>query len=288
MSRYCLLLICFLCARTAFSQAAEYQGKRFFAEVGTSFWINVTNPRANNIGFERFPAYDRTASKFTLQEHYFLSLSYVLSRKTAFSLEYEYSKTGLHIREYLELLNPAVDVGVVTASRVIYGLIDRHQLFYQLYAHKTNFSFSHYFSTRVNVAPLGWYMKWGLDLVLAKGVLLDQKVNYGHDLDFNDNKPSEAFTNPTGIDANRLIPMSGIHWGIGYRNTIADRFIVHGALQTTVFSQIFNSYRDDLSQAGREERYEDRNNLNYLNRVYQRVQAHYFFNIVVGIGVLIY
>jgi len=288
MARYYLFFLCLLCARTSFSQAPKYEGKRFFVEVGTSFWHNVSNPRANNVGFERFPDGNSKANKFTLQEHYFLSLSYALSQKVLFSLEYEYSKTGLHLREHVKLINPAVDVGVVTASRIAYSLVDRHNLFYQLYTHKTNFSFSYYFSARENAVNLGWYMKFGLDLVLAKGILLDQKVIYGHDFDFNDNKPSKEFTNPTGINADRLIPMYGIHWGIGYRRIIADRFVIHGAAQTTVFPQIFNSYRQDLGRAGREGRYEDRNNLNYLNRVYQRVQAHYYLNIVVGIGVLIY
>jgi hypothetical protein len=288
MSRYCLLFLCFFCVRTSFSQVSGYQGKRFFAEVGISFWFNPFNPNANNQGPSRFPDNNADASDFSMQEHYFLSLSYVLSRKIVFSLEYEYSKTGLHLRDYIELLNPAMDVGVVTQSRLVYGLVDQHNLFYQLYAHKANFSFSHYFSSNGNLAPLGWYMKWGLDIVLAKGVLKDQKVTYGHDFDFNNNKPSKEFTNPTGINSNRLIPMSGIHWGIGYRRIIANRFIVHGAIQSTVFSQIFNSSRKDLNQARIEERYEDRNNLNYVNRVYQRVQAHYYLNIVVGIGVLIY
>jgi hypothetical protein len=286
MSRYCLLFLCLFCARSSFSQNPGYQGKRFFVEVGTSFWYNVTNPRANNQGYERFPDGKRDGRVFTLQEHYFLSLSYILSRKIVFSMEYEYSNTGLHLRESIELFGP-VDVGVFTESRVLYGLVDKHNLFYNLYAHKANFSFSHYFKPPGNLAPLGWHMKWGLDLVLAKGVLIDQKVTYGHDFDFNNNQPSEEFTNPTGIDSDRIIPIFGFHWGLGYRTIIADRFILHGAVQTTVFPQ-FNSYRRELNKAGGYGQYEYRNNLNYLERVYQRVQAHYYLNIVVGIGVLIY
>lgn len=287
MCRYCLLFLCLFCAQSAFSQVPGYQGKRLFAEIGTSLWYNVTNPRANNQGFERFPDGKMEKWKFTLQEHYFLSLSYVLSRKIAFSVEYEYSNTGLHVRESIELFGP-MDFGVFTQSRVLYGQFDKHHLFYNLYTHKTNFSFSHYFSSPGNLAPLGWHMKWGLDLVLAKGVLMDQKVIYGHDLDFNDNKPSEAFTNPTGINSDRIIPMFGLHFGVGYRTIIANRLVLYGAVQTTVFSQIFNSNRSKISRAGAEERYEDRNDLNYLNRVYQRVQSHYYLNLVVGIGVLLY
>lgn len=288
MTRYALILLCFLCARTSFSQTSGYQGKRFFVEVGTSFWFSSFNPRANNIGPRRFPNRPRQKDEFSLQEHYFLSLNYVLSRKIVFSLEYEYSKTGLQIDEHVQILVPTSDVGAITASKVVYGFIDRHNLFYNVYAHKTNFSFQYNFKPKTGLVPLGWYIKLGLDFVLAKGVLLDQKVNYGHDSNFNNNKASEEFTNPLGINTDPLIPMVGLSWGFGYRRVIANRFILHGALQSTIFPQIFYSNRRALSLALEEERYEDRNNLNYRNRVHQRVQAHYYLNIVIGVGILIF
>lgn len=286
MTRYCLLFFCLLCARTSFSQIPGYQGKRFFVEIGTSFWFNSFNPRANNQGPQRFP--DDNPREFTLQEHYFLSLNYVLSRKIVFSLEYEYSKTGLHIRDNPDVYDYNPDKGAVTPSMILYGLVDKHNLFYNLYAHKINYSFSHYFRPNANLAPLGWYAKWGLDAVLAKGVLLDQKVTYGHDPNFNDNKPSKEFTNPTGINSDPLIFMLGVHGGIGHRAVIANRITLHGEVRMTLFPQLWSIRTGEVLQAEREERYADRNNINYVSRVYQRVQAHYYLNIVIGIGVLIY
>jgi len=286
MSRYCLLFLCFLCARTSFSQIPGYQGKRFFAEVGTSFWFNSFNPRANNQGPQRFP--DDNPKEFTLQEHYFFNLNYVLSRKVVFSLEYEYSKTGLHIRDNSDIYHHNSDIGAATPSRVINGLVDKHNLFYNLYAHKTNFSLSHYFKPNVNLAPLGWYVKWGIDVVLAKGVLLDQKVTYGHNPDFNDNKPSAEFTNPIGINSDPLIFMMGVHGGIGHRTIIANRITLSGEVRMTLFPQIMDTSGIFAKQADGEGRYTDRNNINYTSRVRQRVQAHYYLNIVIGIGVLIY
>ncbi len=286
MSRYYLLFLCFLCARTSFSQIPGYQGKRFFAEVGTSFWFNSFNPRANNQGPQRFP--DDNPREFTLQEHYFLNLNYALSRKLVFSVEYEYSKTGLHVRNNPDVYNHNPDRGVLTPSRLIDGLFDQHNLFYNLYAHKINFSSSHYFKPNANLAPLGWYVKWGLDVVLAKGVLLDQKVTYGHDATFNENKPSKEFTNPTGVDSEQLIFMLGAHGGLGYRTVIANRITLSTEVKMTLFPQIFDTAGIKLLEAEREGRYADRNNISYVSRVHQRVQAHYYLNIVIGIGVLIF
>lgn len=286
MTRYCLLLLCFLCARTSFSQIPGYQGKRFFAEVGTSFWFNSFNPRANNQGPQRFP--DNNPREFTLQEHYFLSLSYVLSRKIIFSLEYEYSKTGLHIRDNPDVYDYNPDKGAVTPSAVLYGLVDKHNLFYNLYTYKTNFSFSHYFKPNTNLAPLGWYAKWGLDVVLANGILVDQKVTYGHDSDFNENKPSKEFTNPTGINSDQLTFMLGVHGGIGHRTVIANRITLNFELRMTLFPQLWPIRTGEVLQAESEGRYADRNNINYVSRIYQRVQSHYYLNLVIGLGVLIY
>jgi len=157
-----------------------------------------------------------------------------------------------------------------------------------LYAHKTNFSFSHYFKPNANLAPLGWYAKWGADVVLVKGILLDQKVTYGHDSDFNDNKPSTEFTNSTGINSDQFIFMLGMHGGFGHRIIIADRITFYGELRITIFPQILKSYRLEMNEAENEDRYTDLNNLNYRARVYQRVQAHYYLNLVIGIGVLIF
>lgn len=286
MLRYCLLFLCLLCAHTSFSQIPGYQGKRFFAEIGSSFWFNSFNPRANNQGPQRFA--DDKPREFTLQEHYFLSLNYVLSRKILFSLEYEYSKTGLHIRDNSDVYNHNPDIGAVTPSRLIHGLVDKHNLFYSLYAHKTNFSLSHYFKPTANLAPLGWYVKWGVDVVLAQGVLIDHKVTYGHDPNFNDNKPSTEFTNPLGINSDPLVFMMGIHGGIGTRMIIADRITLNGEVRMTLFPQMLDASGIRAKQADREGRYADRNNINYTSRVHQRVQAHYYLNIVIGIGVLIY
>ncbi|WMX16616.1 MULTISPECIES: hypothetical protein [unclassified Aureispira] len=286
MIRFFLLLLCFASYYNTYSQIPGYQGKRFFVEVGTSFWFNSFNPRANNVGPNAFPSDD--TRQFTLQEHYFLKPSYVLSRKILFSLEYEYSKTGLHIRNNPEVYDYNKDVGAITPSRLIYGLMDQHSLFYHLYAHKINFSFSHYFKPNANLAPLGWYAEWGVDAVFAQGVLLDQKVTYGHDANFNGNKPSKEYTNPTGINAEQVAFLLGVHGGIGYRTIIANRIVFSGALRMTLFPQMWSIDTVQINSAEREQRYADRNNINYRRRVYQRVQAHYYLNVVIGIGVLLF
>jgi len=280
----CLLVIlyCF-CSSFLFSQIPGYQGKRFFVEGGVSFWFNSANPRANNEGPNTFPG--EAITKFTLQEHYFGNLNYVLSRRTIVSLEYEYSKTGLFIREW-EGSSFNADEGAKTPSRLINGLFDTHNLFYNLTAHKINFSFSHHVRSRVNIAPLGFYAKWGFDLVLAHSVLMDQKVFYGHDENFNGNRPSAEYTNPLGIRPDELAIMIGGHGGVGYRTVIADRITLFGEARLTLFPQIMA--RQSGSLAERNGRYDERNQINYLVRVYQRVQMHYYLNLVVGVGVLIF
>ena len=82
--------------------------------------------------------------------------------------------------------------------------------------------------------------------------------------------------------------MMGVHGGIGHRMIIADRITLSGEVRMTLFPQIMGTYGIHAAAAEREGRYSDRNNINYRNRVYQRVQAHYYLNIVIGIGVLIY
>lgn len=262
------------------AQVPGYQGKRLFAEFTLSGWFNSSNPIANNQGPHRFPD-GPLEGAFTIQEHYGGSINYVLSRKIILSAGYEYSKTGLRIRADWNPKNSYIIHEIRTPSRLVYGLEDLHTLFYNLTTHNIAISAQHYLRPSANLAPLGWYVKWGLNIVLVHGELLDQKVHYGHNENFNNHQPSPQYTNPTGINPNTF--MIGAHAAFGFRTVLFDRLILSTAIQTTLFPQAMVQHRV-LRTAG----YVAANNVTYRSRAYQRTQMHHYLNIILSVGVLIY
>jgi len=121
-----------------YSQVPGYQGKRFFLELGGSFFFNTATPTINNKGPRSFPIGDHT-DDITFRSRYHLSLYYTISRKHLLKAAYNYQLSGLH----LSLSLPDVN--------------GYNRLFYHSYTHDINLGINIYHQNITNLAPLGFY-----------------------------------------------------------------------------------------------------------------------------------
>lgn len=261
-----LLAFIFLWTSQIQSQIPGYQGKRFFAELGGSFFFNMGFPTALNKGPASFP-FGAHTGHFTIKDRYSLSLHYVLSRKATFKLAYNHQAGGLLTQTTTQSLHSSG--------------IDQHDLFYQLYMHDVNLGFNLYGSRNSNIAPLGFYWDLGLRLVFIDGVVADQRVEYADNR--VDNRPYTDQLNP--IPDEPLFFMLGIAAGWGYRTVIADRLILNFGIDATIFLQYPVAIVGLPSPFGGPSAGSELTS--YQKSVIQSTQDRYLFSFHVGIGVLI-
>lgn len=253
------------------AQIPGYQGKRFFIELGGSFFFNLGYPTAQNKGPRSFP-FNAHTGHFTLKDRYKLAVHYVIARKKTIKLAYNYQVSGMN-------------TAVSTASLFQVG-IDNHNLFYQLHAHDINLGFNLYGKANTNLAPLGFYWDLGLRFIFVNGVLRDQRVEYADNR--SDNRPYPDQVAPlTHETFTFLLGFTGT-WG--YRTIIADRITFSIGIETTIFPQyIFvaspvappnpftvggNTTPDELHP--------------YHLETIRNLQDRYLLGIHVGIGALIF
>lgn len=200
------------------AQVPGYQGKRFFVELGGSFFFNLGFPTAQNKGPRSFPFGEHTGH-FTLSDRYKLSAYYVFSRKSALKLAYNYQVSGLNTS--------------ATTSSLFQSGQDYHNLFYQLHAHDINIGINAYGKSNANLAPLGFYWDFGIRFVFVNGVLRDQRVDYADNR--ADNRPYPDQVAPLTHESFTF--MFGVTAMWGYRAVIADRITFSVGIETTIFPQ---------------------------------------------------
>ena len=266
MNKYIFILIALLFWSDQIeAQVPGYQGRRFFAELGGSFFFNFGFPTAQNKGPQSFP-FSKHTGHFTLKDRYSLSLHYIIGRKTTFKLAYHYQVSGLYEDQ------------TRTPSLFANGF-DAHDLFYQLHAHDVNIGFNLYGSKNSNLAPLGFYWDVGFRFVFVNGVLADQRVEYYDNR--QDNTPYTDQLSP--ITENTFMFMFGVTGMWGYRTVLADRLILNVGLETTFFPQ----YPINLIGLPIIGRNPGAALTNYQRRVTMAIQDRYLFSIHIGVGALI-
>lgn len=250
------------------AQVPGYQGKRFFVELGGSFFFNLGFPTAQNKGPKSFPFQEHTGH-FTVSDRYRLAAHYVFSRKNTLKLAYNYQVSGLNTNAF-------------TPSLFQSGQ-DYHNLFYQLHAHDINIGINAYGKSNANLAPLGFYWDLGLRFIFVNGILRDQRVDYADNR--ADNRPypdqvaaltHESFTFMFGVTA---------MWG--YRAVIADRITFSVGVEATIFPQYlvlaspigplpnpFNTSGDQLPQ--------------YQLQTIRNIQDRYLLGIHISLGALLF
>lgn len=251
------------------AQIPGYQGKRFFIELGGSFFFNLGFPTAQNKGPKSFP-FDEHTGHFTLKDRYNLSVHYVFSRKNTIKLAYNYQVSGLNT--------------TTSTPSLFQSSQDFHNLFYQLHAHDINLGINIYGKSNANLAPLGFYWDLGLRFIFVNGVLRDQRVEYADNR--ADNRPypdqvaaltHETFTFMLGFTA---------LWG--YRTVIADRITFRVGIETTIFPQYLfvaspaGVLPNPLSLGGSTEIPA------YQLQTIQNLQDRYLFGIHIGVGALLF
>ncbi len=244
-------------------QEQEKKASRFLLEAGVSLWPNLFYPTPNNKGFRTF--LDQNNDGLTFQDHYHLTVQYAFSPKVVLGLGYEYSLSGLRSRAY-------------TPSKIVYGLLDYQLLFYNLTAHDARIKISYYLGKQGAKLPLGWHIEWGLDAVFVSGRLLDQKVYYGHQSNFNQNQPAAKYLNP--LEINKTTFMLGFRTGFGYRFLIRNRFTIDVAARFISFPQVF------FELLGEFRGLEDISNAAYYRKeAERRINDGYGLNLVLSFGV---
>ncbi len=252
------------------AQVPGYQGKRFFIELGGSFFFNLGSPTAQNKGPRSFP-FDEHTGHFTLTDRYKLAVHYVFSRKNTFKIAYNYQVSGLN--------TSAVTPSLFQSSQ------DYHHLFYQLHAHDINLGINVYGKANANLAPLGFYWDLGLRFIFVNGVLRDQRVEYADNR--ADNRPYPDQVAPLTEDPFTFLFGLTALWG--YRTVIADRITFSVGLETTIFPQyIFvagplGPLPNPLNVGGNSPELS-----NYQLQTIRNLQDRYFLGVHVSIGALLF
>ncbi|MDC0230801.1 hypothetical protein OAK19_02455 [Aureispira] len=247
------------------AQVPGYQGKKFFIEVGGSFFPNFFYPTAQNKGAQSFPFEEHTGH-FTIKDRYSLSLHYIIGRKSTFKLAYNYQVSGL--------LHYASTPGLVFGT-------DYHSLFYQLHMHDVNLGFNLYGKKNINLAPNGFYWDLGIRIVYIDGVLRDQRVDYADNRPDNTPYPDQV----APLKEESPMFMFGITGMWGYRTVIADRMTLTFGIETTFFPQytlnLFPLPIPFMQSPG--------NTLSdFQIRTLMNVQDRYLLSLHIGIGILIF
>lgn len=266
--RYILFIIVIIFGHSsAQAQVPGYQGKRFFIEMGGSFFFNLGYPTAQNKGPQSFPFNEHTGH-FTLKDRYSLAVHYVFSRKNTIKLAYNYQVSGL-------------TSSAITPNLFIPQNDDYHTLFYQLHLHDFNLGFNLYGKSDANLAPLGFYWDMGIRFVFANGVLRDQRVQYADNRP--DNRPIDGQVAVLAPEPSTV--MFGITAMWGYRTIIANRLTFTFGIETTLFPQyaIANPPPSvPFPLAGNNQLSE------YQKKTIQNVQDRYILGLHIGIGALIF
>jgi len=245
------------------AQVPGYQGKRFFIELGTSFFFNLGAPTAQNKGPKSFP-FDQHTGHFTMKDRYSLSIHYIIGRKSTFKFAYNYQVSGLNS-------------STRTPSLFNTGF-DEHNLFYQLHMHDLNLGFNLYGrKSNANLAPIGFYWDLGLRFVFVDGVLRDQRVTYADNR--QDNFPHAEQLAPITDDT--FMFMLGITGMWGYRTVIADRLILNFGLEVTLFPQYPIGLIGIPGGGGSIL-------TDYQKGVVMNVQDRYLLSLHVGVGALLF
>ncbi len=254
---YIFSIILFFTGQSS-AQVPGFQGKRFFIEVGGSFFPNLFYPTAQNKGNQTFPDGQRSGD-FTMKDRYELSFFYVTGRGSIFKAAYNYQVSGL-------------DSYAFTPSLV--SGIDRHDLFYQLHMHDINLGFNLYRDKTTNLAPLGFFFDWGIRFVFVDGVLRDQKVDYADNR--SDHTPYADQLAPLNI--NSFVFMFGLTGKWGYRTVIADRVTLTFGIESTFFPQFAGVYLSFFNT----------NSSNFQTAAILNAQDRYLLSLHIGVGALIY
>lgn len=249
---FLIFVYCTLNLSKAYSQIPGYQGKRFFVELGSSFFINTSFPTIENKGPRTFPS-GRNTGDISLRSRYAISLNYVISRKHTFKVAYNYHFSGLYTTNY-------------ASGRL-------NHLFYQSYMHDINLGFNLYGRTLANLAPLGFYWDLGARFIFVNNFLSQQMVN---DVLYD---AESGFINSPALNPLTAVFGIGIQWG--YRAIIANRITLNVGLETTICPQ-YLMLIDSLLNPFREIEIDS-----HARDVIRSVQDRYIFNVHIGIGILI-
>jgi len=264
----------------AAAQVPGYQGKRFFIEIGGTFFPNYisANPTAQNKGISSFP-FGKNTGHFTMVDRYNIGINYVVGRKHTFQAIYNYSVSGLYLGQHSgsPIIGNSYSGSVRTPSKTTSGS-DVHQLFYQLHIHEANLNMSFSGKNNINLAPLGFYHNLGLRFLFIKGNLRDQRVEYASN-QYPDHIPRADQLAPLNIKAFTFMLGITYHWG--YRAIFGDRIILDVGLQATLFPQ------HPLSAIGFVNGGSE-NNQFYQNKVINAVSGRYLLGIHIGVGVLLF
>lgn len=257
------------------AQIPGYQGKRFFFEAGMSTIATFKGPTANNRGLAARALFDNEEEqkkRFAMSTRFRAGLYWTISRKQNLRVCYDYAQTGLYVYEVRT--TPKVDGTQRNFEQ------DKHSLFYRLDIHSFNLGLDLYMG-KLSLAPLGVYVTPSIHVVISKGQLLDQKVNYSHDgIDLlMESKPDPNYLNPLNINPNRLDFALGAQ--IGYRDIFFDRLILNIAAEAYLFPAIIEYWVKGFGTLGT-------NDEMYKNSVISRLQTHHIFNFHVGVGILIF
>ncbi|MCH2023414.1 MAG: hypothetical protein MK207_13140 [Saprospiraceae bacterium] len=247
------------------AQVPGYQGKKFFIEIGGSFFPNLFYPTAQNKGAQSFPFGEHTGH-FTIKDRYSLSLHYIIGRKSTFKAAYNYQVSGM--------MDYASTPGLISGT-------DEHTLFYQLHMHDVNLGFNLFGKRNINLAPMGFYWDLGIRMVFIDGILRDQRVDYADNRP--DNTPYPDQVAPLNEETSMF--MFGITGMWGYRAVIANRMTLTFGIETTIFPQyplnLFPFIIPFMPSPG--------NSLTDFQRsTVMCVQDRYLLSLHIGIGVLIF
>lgn len=267
---FVITLSCLAQSTSMQAQVPGYQGKRFFIELGGSFFFNLGYPTAQNKGPKSFP-FDAHTGHFTLKDRYNIGLQYVVGRKQSLKLAYNYQVSGLNV--------------TTSTPSLFQSSRDIHNLFYQLHAHDINLGINLYGRATANLAPLGFYWDFGLRFVFVNGNLRDQRVEYADNRADNRPYPDQvaALTHETSTF------MLGVAASWGYRTVIADRITFRVGIETTIFPQyIFvgnpgGPLPTPFNISGNNQEIHV-----YQLETIRSIQDRYLFGIHIGVGALLF
>lgn len=232
------------------SQVPGYQGKRFFVEVGGTFFPGFGTLNAQNKGQNSFPDGEDNAA-ITLVDRYYISTNYVLSRRTVFKFGFDYSIAGLF-----------------TKKSNSSGDIDTKAFFHQIHMPDFNISVDIHTKKASSLAPIGFYWNLGLRIIPTTGVFVSQRTIY------DSGGSTNSKINTDDIQPNLLLFGPSLKWG--FRTVFANNFTFNFSLQSTLFLQsIFNTYANSVQDI-------------YEDNVIELAQIRYSFGIELGIGILLF
>ena len=250
-----------------------YQGKRLFGEFSIAAIPTIIGPSVANLGIRRFGI---TPNGYDISTRFCGSLTYIIGRRKAIFVGYQYCRTGM----LMQAVSPSLQSSQLT------GFIDpdRHDLFMQLRTHIGEVGYEQSIAPAL-LSPLGAYLRFTLQGYQIYSDILDKSVTFS---------PTYGGTQlrATGIVRPSTWDISA-GWEIGSRTVIANRFTLNIGVRNnwSVLGLATMRLADDSGESSEIDvgsNYKTYNYHTFEREARSRMLSHSLIMVYAGIGILIF